>query len=71
MARRGLPGLASGDGASLSKGHKRLGMVPTKRQVAQLVGGDPVQRTIGNFAKMAPTYGPNINGMAGPPITVE
>lgn len=66
MGKRGMPGLASGDGSPpspFSKGHKQTGheVLPSRHARAQLTGGDPVQRTIGNYAKQAPT-GPNAGG---------
>lgn len=65
MPKRMAPGL--------SKGHKQVAqqMLPSRQAMAQLVGGSPAQRTLGNYAKQAPTDGPNINEMAGPPITVR
>lgn len=65
------PGLVSGNGGpSLSRGHKQIAqqMLPSRHTKAQLVGGDLAQRTLGNYAKQAPTNGPNINEMAGPPL---
>lgn len=59
--RRGLPGLVAGSGPVLSPGHKQ---VPSKSAVAQAVGGK-----FTNYAKLAPTTGPNIVQMSGPPIT--
>lgn len=58
-AKRGMPELASGDGASrspLSSGHKQIGheMLPSRHARAQLTGGDHFQRSIGNYAKQAP-----------------
>lgn len=51
-------------------------MLPSRHAVSQLVGGDPVQRSLGNYAKLTPsgagapnTYS-DINDMAqaGPTI---
>jgi hypothetical protein len=71
MSKRGMPGLASGNSSAptFSKGHKMMAqeMVPSRHAKAQLVGGDAVQRTMGNYAKLAPgvaSMGPNINTMA-------
>jgi hypothetical protein len=75
MSKRGMPGLASGNTKpSLSKGHKSLKheILPSRHAMAQMVGGDPVQRTMGNYAKQTPADasgagapGLNINSMAG------
>jgi hypothetical protein len=72
MSKRGMPGLVSGDikaASPLSRGHKVLAqeMMPSRHAKAQLAGGDAVQRTMGNYAKLAPgvaSMGPNINSMA-------
>lgn len=59
MGKRGMPGLVSGDGKTsspLSKGHKQVGhqSLPSRHSLAQLTGGDLVQRSIGNYAKQSP-----------------
>jgi hypothetical protein len=77
MSKRGMPGLASGDikaPSPLSAGHKSLKqqLLPSRHAMAQVAGGDPAQRTMGNYAKMTPadasgagSAGLNINTMPG------
>lgn len=60
MTKRGLPGVASGNGGShspFSKGHKQTGqdILPSRHAMSQLTAGSPVQRSLGNYAKMTPT----------------
>ena len=75
MSKRGMPGVVSGDikaPSPLSQGHKQIAqeMLPSRHAKAQITGGDPVQRTMSNYAKQTPadasgagSPGLNINSM--------
>jgi hypothetical protein len=50
MGARGQPPITR----HASKGSKQE-MLPSRHAVAKLVSGDPVQRSIGNYAKLTPS----------------
>lgn len=53
-----LPGFTNHQG----KGSK-IDVLPNRHALTQLAGGDPLQRTMNNYAKATPS---GANGLAGP-----